>query len=321
MVSEGDQKVAFVFPGQGSQYVGMGKALYEAFGEVRQMFAAADEIAKRSLTKLCFEGTMEELTLTLNAQPCIYLLSCAIWAILSRNGIKPNYVAGHSLGEWSAAMCAGFYDFETGLRLVLRRAELMNSAPKGAMAAIIGGSYEQVEALCERAREKGILVIANYNSPSQVVLSGEVSAVEEAAKIAHEFGIQRVVVLRVSGGFHSPLMQHVARQLEEDLNRVQMRDAQIPLVANVTAKPVTQASELKWLLALQLTSPVRWAESIQWMWDNDVRWFIEIGPRKVLSQLILQTLPSAKVLQVEDPAGIERVIANLSTAMRCQADA
>lgn len=306
-------QVAFVFPGQGSQYVGMGKALYEAFNEVRQLFSLADEIANRSLTRLCFEGPMDELTLTLNAQPCIYLTSCAIWMILSRNGLKPNYVAGHSLGEWSAAMCAGFYDFETGLKLVLKRAELMSTAQKGAMAALIGGDLEQVNKLCEQVKEKGIIVIANYNSPSQVVISGEVSAVEEAARLASDFGIQRVVMLRVSGGFHSPLMQPIASQLEEVLKNAEMKDSEIPLVANVTARPVTQATEMRRLLALQLTSPVRWVESVQWLWDNGVRWFVEVGPRKVLSGLILQTLPDAKVIQVEEPKGVEEAIAKLSS--------
>lgn len=307
------ERVAFVFPGQGSQYVGMGKALYETFDEVRQLFSLSDEVAKRSLTKLCFDGPMDELTLTLNAQPCIYLVSCAVWTILSRNGLKPSYVAGHSLGEWSAAMCAGFYDFETGLKLVLRRAELMSAAAKGAMAALIGGDIEQVNKLCECAKEKGIIVVANYNSPSQIVISGEVSAVEEAARLAKSFGIQRVVMLRVSGGFHSPLMQPIASQLEEALKNAKMRDSDIPLVANVTARPITRESELRRLLALQLTSPVRWVESIQWLWDNGVRWFVEVGPRKVLSQLILQTLPEAKVIQVEDPRGIEDAVAKLSS--------
>ncbi|MCS7254022.1 MAG: ACP S-malonyltransferase [Armatimonadota bacterium] len=307
------EHLAFVFPGQGSQYVGMGKTLYEAFDEVRQLFSLADEIANRSLTRLCFEGSMEELTLTLNAQPCIYLVSCAVYTVLLRNGLKPSYVAGHSLGEWSAAMCAGFYDFETGLRLVLRRAELMNSAPKGAMAALIGGSHEQVMALCERVKDKGIIVIANYNSPSQIVISGEVNAVEEAARLARDFGIQRAVMLRVSGGFHSPLMQPVAAHLEEALESAQMQDANIPLVANVTARPVTQASELRRLLAMQLVSPVRWVESIQWLWDSGVKWFVEVGPRKVLSQLILQTLPNANVIQVEDPEGVDEALAKIST--------
>lgn len=306
-----DAKVAFIFPGQGSQYVGMGKALYEASSGVRELFAIADELAGRKLSQICFEGTMDELTLTINAQPCIYLVSYAVCKMLFDAGIRPDYVAGHSLGEWTAAGCAGFYNFESGLKLILKRAELMQSAKKGAMAAIIGCSYEQVERICERASEKGVIVIANYNSPSQVVVSGDVSAVEEAVKLATEFGAQRAVMLKVSGGFHSPLMQPIATQLEEVLKNAEMKDAEIPLIANVTARPVTQASQLRQLLALQLTSQVRWVESVLWLWENGVRVFVEVGPRRVLSQLVLQTTPKASVMQAEDPQGIEKVINTL----------
>jgi len=304
-------KLAFVFPGQGSQYVGMGRALYEAFSEVRELFAIAEDIANRKLSQICFEGTMDELTLTINAQPCIYIVSYAVSKLLTDAGIRPDYVAGHSLGEWTASACAGFYSFENGLKLILKRAELMQSAKKGAMAAIIGCSYEQVERICEMASEKGVIVIANYNSPSQIVVSGDVSAVEEAAMLATEFGAQRAVILKVSGGFHSPLMQPIATQLEEAIKNAEMKDGEIPLVANVTARPVKQASQLRQLLALQLTSQVRWVESMQWLWENGIRFFVEVGPRKVLSQLILQTLPKASVMQAEDPNGIEKVINTL----------
>lgn len=289
----------------------MGRALYEAFESVRELFQRSDELANRKLSRLCFEGPMEELTSTINAQPCIYMVSYSIFMLLSERGLHPDYVAGHSLGEWTAGAAAGFYDFETGLQLVLKRAELMNDAPVGAMAAIIGCSEREVLELCKRAGEKGIIVTANFNSPKQIVLSGERPAIEEAVRLAREFGAQRAVMLRVSGAFHSPLMKPVQVQLAQMLMNVQFHNARIPLVANVTARPVQDGSTMKDLMVKQLTAPVRWVESIRWLWAHGVRTFVEIGPRKILSQLVRQTIPEACAIQVDTPDGLEAVTATL----------
>ncbi len=303
--------LAFVFPGQGVQRVGMGKSLVKAFPSLREFFTAADTITKRPISKLCFEGPEDELTLTLNAQPAIFTVSFACWVLISERGFRPQFVAGHSLGEWTAVVASGALEFEEGLQLVAKRGELMHQAPTGSMAAILGTSLEQVERLCQAASEKGTISIANYNAPDQVVISGEPAAVEYALQIACQFGAVKAIPLKVSGAFHSPLMAQAKEQFRPFVQQAPFQEAEVPLVANVTGQPVQKPEEFKHLLVEQLTSPVRWADCVQTMATKGVGVFVELGPGRVLSGLIRRIVPNATTFCVEDPKSFEETVNQL----------
>lgn len=296
---------AFLFPGQGSQYVGMGKDLYELHPDARRLFDQADAIIGTSLTKICFEGPEEELKQTKNTQPAIFLHS----VVLSKfyRGEKAIMAAGHSLGEYSALVYAGALTFEDGLRLVRLRGELMQKAgveQPGTMAAIVGLEASVVGEVCCSAWETGIVQAANFNSPGQIVISGSVSGVRKAMELAKARGAKIVKELPVSGAFHSPLMESAKRGLQAALEKAPIQDASIPVYANVTAKPVTNASEIRQLLDDQLTSPVRWDETISAMSSAGVSSFVEIGPGKVLQGLVKRIVPSASTRGVEKLADI-----------------
>lgn len=290
-------KTAFIFPGQGSQYVGMGKDFYEQDASSRSLFERADAILGVSLSRICFEGPEEELRQTRNTQPAIFLHS--IVALRSMNGVQPDMVAGHSLGEYTALVAAGALTFEDGLHLVRLRGELMQRAGEeqpGTMAAIVGLLPEAVEEICREASRAGIVQAANFNSPGQIVISGSIEGVRTGMELAKARGAKMVKELVVSGAFHSPLMASARDGLKKKLDATPLRDAQMPVYCNVTGEPVTRAEEIRDVLFRQLTSPVRWEESIVHMVRDGADRFIEIGPGKVLQGLVKRIAPSVQTL-------------------------
>lgn len=305
-------QVAFVFPGQGSQYVGMGRDLYETYPEARAIFDKADEILGFPLCELCFEGPKEELDDTINTQPAIFTVSAAcLEALNSRFPADPLFVAGHSLGEYTALVAAGALDFADGLRLVRERGCLMKEAGEenpGGMAAIIGLDAETLEGICQEVRLQrpaSSVQIANYNSPGQIVISGDEEALGQAMELARKQEARRVLPLAVSIASHSPLMQTAAERLRHVVEAIPFRRARIPVVANVTAEPITEPEEIREKLATQLTSPVRWVESVRWMVAQGVTTFVEIGPKDVLTGLIRRIDKSVRTVNVGDVAGME----------------
>ena len=279
--------IAYIFPGQGSQYVSMGKDLYENLPTARRCFDDADKILGVQLSRICFEGPEEILRQTANTQPAIFLHSVILAQLLGQDNV--GMTAGHSLGEYSALVAAGAIDFADGLRLVRLRGELMQHAgeiQKGTMAAIVGLEPAAVESICTQASEAGIVQCANFNSPGQIAVSGSVPGVRRAMELAKSAGAKMVKELVVSGAFHSPLMENARVGLREALQKTNIRDAKVPVYANVTALPVQKAEEIRTLLERQLTSPVRWEASVQNMIAGGATKFIEIGPGKVLQGLV-----------------------------------
>jgi [acyl-carrier-protein] S-malonyltransferase len=288
--------VAFVFPGQGSQYVGMAKDFYESRPDAKELMQQADELLGFPLSTICFEGPEEELRQTRNTQPAIFLHSIVVARCLE--GKKADMVAGHSLGEYSALVVAGALRFADALRLVRLRGELMQQAgerQRGTMAAVVGISPEVTEQLCATASEVGVVQPANFNSPGQIVISGSVDGVRRAMELARQMGARMVKELVVSGAFHSPLMESARAGLKEALEGTEILTARLPVYANVTAEPVTDAHEIRDLLYRQLTSPVRWESTVRNMARDGAKTFCEIGPGKVLQGLIKRTEPEVAV--------------------------
>jgi len=286
---------ACVFPGQGSQYVGMARDVYEADPASRALLESADRILGVPLTRICFNGPDDELRQTKNTQPAIFVHSVALFRAMG--GPPPAMVAGHSLGEYSALVAAGALTFEDALRLVRLRGELMQRAGeerKGTMAALVGPDPDAVEEICREASAAGVVQPANFNSPGQIVISGSVEGVHRAMAIAKAGGAKLVKELVVSGAFHSPLMEGARDGLREALATTAILDAAIPVYANVTAEPVTRADALRDLLHRQLTSPVRWEQTIRNMVRDGAGEFIEVGPGKVLQGLIKRTEPAVR---------------------------
>ena len=300
-----EERVAFVFPGQGSQYVGMGKALYEASEAARRVFEQADQTLGFGLTRLMFEGPDDELEDTINAQPAILTLSVACLAALRERwqqlgqAVSPVFVAGHSLGEYTALVAAEVLDFTDALRLVRERGRLMKETAEhrpGGMAAVVGLDRQSLEQICREASAQGVIVLANSNSPEQMVVSGELPALNAAVRLARERGAKAVVPLRISIASHSPLMQQAAIQLAEIIAALNLRDPVTPVVASIQGQILTTAEDIRQNLADQLCRPVEWSKSVREMIESGVDTFVEIGPGQVLSRLITRISRDVRAL-------------------------
>lgn len=306
-------KIAFVFPGQGSQYVGMGKDLWANFDEVKALYEEASETLGYDVKELSFNGPQEELNKTFCTQPCILTASIAAYKLLKANSIMPYVMAGHSLGEYSAIVAAGAISFKDAVILSEKRGMFMQEAVpagKGLMAAIIGLDRQKVDDICLSA-ESGYVSPANYNSPGQIVIAGEKGAVEEAMKLAKSAGAKRVLALSVSAPSHCTLMAEASNRLAELLDTIEIKDPEVPIVNNADAMVLTGAGRIKTSLIKQLNSPLLWEDSVRNMLDTGIDTFIEVGPGKVLSGLIKRINPSVRLYNVEDTASLNRTLEEL----------
>lgn len=308
-------KIAFVFPGQGSQFVGMGQALSEQSPAARQIFEEADAALGFSLSQLCFEGPEDELKLTANTQPAILTASIAVLAALKEKqpDFSPAFVAGHSLGEYSALVAAGALSFADAVKTVRSRGQFMEEAVpagQGAMAAVLNMDRAALHAVCEEVTASGHPVqLANLNSPGQIVISGSAEGVKLAGEQAKAAGAKRVLPLNVSGPFHSSLMQPAAEKLQAVLADVSVQDAAVQVIANVTARPVTEAATIVDSLIQQVSAPVLWEDSVQWMVEQGVTTFVEIGPGKVLAGLIKKIAPAdTTIISVQDMDSLNELL-------------
>ena len=301
-------KAIFVFPGQGAQYVGMGKALSESFAPAKELLQKADDVLGFSLSKVMFEGPEDELKVTANTQPALFVSSMMVLEVLKAEGIAFDMVAGHSLGEYSAICAAGGFSFEDGLKLVRIRGTLMAEAGvknPGSMAAVIGVDDQKVQELCDEAKSAGIVVPANYNCPGQIVVSCEVAAVKKLVENCAAAGV-KAVPLAVSGAFHSPLIQSAQPGLAEAIAKTEFHNLQKPLIANVTAKEVTDCNEIKDLLVRQLVSPVRWSQSMLYAQKElGMTSGVEVGVGHVLSGLQRKIDRSVKFTAVESVEAVQ----------------
>ncbi|MCY7465528.1 ACP S-malonyltransferase [Bacillus safensis] len=308
-------KIAFLFPGQGSQKIGMGKDLFDQEAVSKAVFEEADKTLGFDLSSLIFEGDAEELTLTFNAQPALLTTSIAILKKFEESGIKADYTAGHSLGEYTALVAAGALSFKDAVYAVRKRGELMNEAVpagEGAMAAILGLDKAALEEVTKEVTESGHLVeLANLNCPGQIVISGTAKGVELASEKAKEKGAKRAIALEVSGPFHSALMKPAAEKFTDVLSKLDIADAKTPVISNVTADIVTSRDEIETKLIEQLYSPVRFEESVERLIDLGVTTFIEIGPGKVLSGLVKKVNRRLTTISVSDQETIEAAIQTL----------
>lgn len=314
------KKVAFLFPGQGSQAVGMGKDLYESFESAKSVFDMADKTLGKSITTMCFEGPEESLKQTVNTQPAIVTMSiAAMEALKSQMDISADYVAGHSLGEYCAMYSAGVMDLETTFRAIQKRADLMNeSATGGAMAAVLNATEEQLKAGLAEGSKVGYVDVANYNSPAQVVITGDNEAVAKTSEYLLANGVRRVVPLAVSGAFHSKFMEKASEGFAEFAKSLELNNAKVSVITNVDAKATIEAEDFRVKMPKQICSSVYWTQTIQNMVENGVEYFVEIGPGKVLAGLNKKIAPEAKVYNVFDKASLEATVEALKSELMCE---
>ncbi len=314
-------KIAFIFPGQGAQYVGMGQELAARYPSARRVFDQAGEALGFDLAGLCFTGPNGLLEATSVTQPAVLTVSVAALEVLREHGLRPHVAAGLSLGEYTALVAAGSLDFSRAVRLVRERGRLMEEAVpggQGAMAAIIGLHRDQVVEICRRAAGDQVLEPANVNSPDQVVISGYRPAVERAVSLATGMGARRAVMLPVSGPFHSRLLEPAGRRLAEILEEVEIREAAIPVVANVNASPVASPEEIRSALVWQVSSPVLWEDSVKRMIADGVECFVEVGPGRILTGFVKRISREAVAINVEDPPSLQKVLDQLPGGLlRC----
>jgi [acyl-carrier-protein] S-malonyltransferase len=314
--------IAFIFPGQGSQAVGMGKAFYEASPAAKAVFEEANDVLGLDLTRLAFEGPEADLALTANTQPAVLTVSVAAAAVCAEHGLTPRFAAGHSLGEYSALVVAGALAFRDAVRLVRRRGEFMQAAVPvgvGAMAAIMGLELPAVEALCAEAGQGEVVEVANINAPLQIVIAGHRTAVERAVTLAAGRGGRKSVVLPVSAPFHCGLMAPAAERLAGELHGVNVSDLRIPVIRNVDAGVTRTAGEVKPALVRQVASPVRWTECVRRLAAEGASAFVEMGPGRVLTGLLKRILDGARGHAIEDPAGLDKTLSELGVDRRASA--
>ncbi|RCJ26501.1 hypothetical protein A6S26_13925 [Nostoc sp. ATCC 43529] len=310
---------ALVFPGQGSQYVGMGLEIFKEFISAEKIFESAEQISNLDIRNLCFFGDEENLMETSITQPCLLATNIALYTVFQEHfSRKPKYICGHSAGEYSALVAAGVLSFTDAMSLLQVRGALMSKAQGGGMVALKGITFEQAEKICrQNVQPGGVLVPANLNSPEQIVISGDVDSIEEALIFAFDHNL-KAIPLSVSGAFHSPLMQEAAQNFANIISNFQFNDAGIPVISNVTAEPVISGYEWSQLLEQQMTSAVRWEASIRYIYEKGIEVFVEVGPGQVLSKLIKKIVPSAVTLNVENVKSLQETLVELEQVFDLQ---
>lgn len=306
-------KIALIFPGQGSQSVGMGKDLYDNFEAAKKVFDEADKILGKNISKMCFEGPDEDLKQTINTQPAILTTSiAALEALKSKLDIEPAFVAGHSLGEYGALYEAGVLSLENTLKLISKRAAAMSASKGGTMAAVLGLDEKKLSECINEATKEGYVAVANYNCPGQIVITGKEEGIKKASELLSAAGAKRVIPLAVSGAFHSELMKDASEDFAQFAEQIQLNDALIPVITNVDAQITLKAQDFKIKMPKQIYSSVYWTQTIQKMIEEGVDTFIEAGPGKVLAGLVKKIAPEAKIYNVFDKPSLSACIEELN---------